>query len=82
MSSDEREGLRDEALQAAYRVSARILEIRSVLGSVHEALIHSKDSAHSHVDAVHDCIRALAFAVEDGDLVKANLEKLGEHGSP
>jgi hypothetical protein len=78
MSVDEREHLMDEALQAAYRMSARIIDIKNVLGRVHEALIQS-GAAHSHADAVETCIRALAFAMEDGDLVKTGLEKLADH---
>jgi hypothetical protein len=81
MGIDERERLRDDALQAAYRVSARILEIKKVLDPIHEALIQSGGSDHFHADAVRDCIRALAFAAEDGDLVKDRLEKLQEHPS-
>jgi hypothetical protein len=61
---DEWEHLRDNALQAAYRISARIIDIKNVLGPVHEALIQSEGLAHSHADAVEACIRGLAFAAD------------------
>ena len=81
MDVDEREHLRDSALQAAYRMSARIIDIKNVLGPVHEALVQSDGLARSHADAVEACIRGLAFAEEDGALVKTNLETLGNDQS-